>query len=88
MNCSSLMAGGPRVFLLVNGPKITARICKALPVAVFGEINIINVQAGVEASEPVTVLDNFYTAPGDLHAAPGSGAPTLADAAPKESNVL
>ena len=56
--------------------------------AVFGEINVINVEAGVEASEPVTVLDNFYTAPGDLHAAPGSGAPTLADAAPKESHVF
>ena len=56
--------------------------------AVFGEINVINVEAGVEASEPVTVLDNFYTIPGDLHAAPGSGAPTLADAAPKESHVF
>jgi hypothetical protein len=54
----------------------------------FGEMNVINVPGGVEASETVTVLDNFYTVPGDLHAAPGSGAPTLADAAPKESNVF
>ncbi len=56
--------------------------------SLFGEANIINVKNGVEASEPVTVLDNFYVFPGDLHAEPGSGAPTLEQANPKVSDIF
>ncbi len=52
----------------------------------FGEINIINVNAGVEGSEPVTVLDNFKSN-FDIHDSPGSGSPKLDDA-DRISNVF
>lgn len=54
----------------------------------FAEANVINVMAGVEASQPVTVLDNFYRGISNLHAEPGSGLPTLGNAEPKESIVF
>lgn len=52
------------------------------------EANIINVSDGVEYSEAVTILDNFYSGPGSLHSAPGAGLPSLSMAQPLISRVI